>query len=130
MGAGSRLELVLVAGGTRNIRITVSQECFALLADAMCEFSKSTGRFQSLRSTVQHACECAKDLEIAREEVENFVSDLPLEGPISIWLEVKRDWVDNYDEVRRRIADTCGKVMHDRVVISFVVWLARTHKFF
>lgn len=117
-----------MAGGTRNIRITVSQDCFALLADAMCAFSKSTGRFQSLRSTVQHACARAKDLEIAREEIEAFVSGLALEGPISIWLEVKPDWIEDYDEVRRRIAQTCGKVMHDRVVIAFVVSLARTNK--
>lgn len=119
-----------MAGGTRNIRISVSQECFALVADAMCEFSKSAGRFQSLRSTVQHACARAKGLEIARAEIEDFVSGLALEGPISIWLEVKPDWIDDYDEIRRRIAETCGKVMHDRVVIAFVVWLARTHKFF
>lgn len=117
-----------MAGGTRNIRIIISQECFALLADAMCEFSKSTGRFQSLRSIVQHACARAKGLEIAREEIETFVSALPLEGPISIWLEVKPDWIEDYDEVRRRIADTCGKVMHDRFVIAFVVWLVRTNR--
>lgn len=119
-----------MAGGTRNIRITVSQECFALLADAMCEFSKSTGRFQSLRSTVQHACTRAKGLEIAREDIENFVQGLPLEGPISIWLEVKPDWIEDYDNVRHRIADACGKIMHDRVVIAVLVWLARTNKFF
>lgn len=117
-----------MAGGTRNIRITVSQECFAFLADAMCEFSKTTGRFQSLRSTVQHACKHAKGREFARDEIEKFVSGLPLEGPISIWLEVKPDWIEDYDEVRRRIAETCGKVMHDRAVIAFVVWLARTNR--
>lgn len=119
-----------MTGGTRNIRITVSQDCFALLADAMCAFSKSTGRFQSLRSTVQHACARTKGLEIAREEIEGFVESHPLEGAISIWLEVKPDWIDDYDAIRRRIAETCGKVMHDRVVIAFVVWLARTHEFF
>lgn len=121
---------MLVTGGTRNIRITVSQDCFALLADAMCEFSKSTGRFQSLRSTVQHACARAKGLEIAHEEIEKFVSGFPLEGPISIWLEVKPDWIEDYDAVRHKIAETCGKVMHDRVVIAFVVWLARRDKLF
>ena len=119
-----------MAGGTRNIRVTVSQECFELLADAMCSFSKSTGRFQSLRSTVQHACARAKGLEIVREEIEKFVSRLPLEGPISIWLEVKPDWIEDYDEVRHRIAETCCKVMHDRVVIAFVVWLARMNNSF
>lgn len=117
-----------MAGGTRNIRINVSQECFAFLADAMCDFSKSTGRFQSLRSTVQHASAGAKSLEIVRGDVEGFVESLPLEGAISIWLEVKPDWIEDYDEVRRRIAETCGKVMHDRVVIAFVVWLALTNK--
>ena len=76
-----------VAGGTRNIRITVSRECFALLADAMCEFSKTTSRFRSLRSTVQHACERAKSLTFAREDVERFLSRYPLDGQISIWLE-------------------------------------------
>ncbi|WP_098105857.1 hypothetical protein [Novosphingobium sp. PC22D] len=119
-----------VAGGTRNIRITVSRECFALLAEAMCEFSKTTSRFRSLRSTVQHACERAKSLTFAREDVERFLSRYPLDGQISIWLEVKPDWIEDYDWIRHKIADTCGKVMHDRVVIAFVVWLARTNNQF
>lgn len=116
-----------MASGTRNIRMLLSQDCFDLLADAMCEFSKNSAKFQSLRSTVQHACKQARVLEFGRQDVEKFVADHPVDGKVAVWLEVKPDWIDDYDEMRQKIAQISGKTVHDKVVIPFVVNLAQVN---
>lgn len=91
-----------MASGTRNIRMLINQDCFAFLADAMCEYSKKTTKFQSLRSTVQHACVSTKSLALEREDLERFIAEHPFDGKIRVWLEVKPDWLADYDAIRRK----------------------------
>ncbi len=119
-----------MAIGTRNIRMLISQDCFAFLANAMCELSKKTARFQSLRSTVQHACASAGPMEFLREDVEQFLASHRIEGQIRVWLEVSPDWLDDYDVLRRRIAQISGRPIQDKAVIPFVIHLARTRGVF
>ena len=64
-----------MAAGNRNVRIHLSQQCFDLLADAMCAYSKRTGRFQTMRMTVQRACERLKSHGISKEELDLFLSE-------------------------------------------------------
>ena len=75
-----------MASGTRNIRMLINQDCFAFLADAMCEYSKKTTKFQSLRSTVQHACVSTKSLALEREDLERFIAEHTFDGKIRVWL--------------------------------------------
>jgi hypothetical protein len=98
-----------MAGATRNIRMLISQECFAFLAEAMCDFSKKTAKFQSLRSTVQHACACAASMDIARDELDHFLAGRPIGGTIRVWLGISPEWLDDYDALRRRITEIGGK---------------------
>ncbi|MBB6192606.1 hypothetical protein FHS51_002859 [Sphingobium wenxiniae] len=114
-----------MASGTRNIRMLISQNCFALLADAMCDFSKKTAKFQSLRATVQHACSRASSMEIAREDLDGFLAQHPIDGQIKVWLEVGPEWLDDYNAVRRRIAQISGKPVKDKAVIPFIVHLTK-----
>jgi hypothetical protein len=114
-----------MAAGTRNIRIYLSPESFALLADAMCAFSKSSGRFQSLRAAVQHACSRIKSHGISKNDLDLFLSEFSLDGDIEVWLEIKPDWAEDYDQLRQKLAEISGKPVHDKVVISFLVYLAR-----
>ena len=119
-----------MASGTRNIRMLISQECFDFLADAMCEFSKKTARFQSLRSTVQHACSSAASADIAREDLERFFAEHPVEGKLKVWLEVGSDWIDDYDRFRRRVAQIGGKPVQDKAVVPFLIHLAQVRGVF
>lgn len=115
-----------MASGTRNIRMLISQDCFAFLADAMCEFSKKTAKFQSLRSTVQHACSSTKSMDPAREDLERFLAEHPVDGQIRVWLEVSPDWLGDYDVMRRKIAQISGKAVQDKAIVPFVVHLAQS----
>ena len=119
-----------MASGTRNIRMLINQDCFAFLADAMCEYSKKTTRFQSLRSTVQHACVSTKSIALEREDLERFIAEHPFDGKIRVWLEIKPDWLADYDEMRRKIAQISGKPVQDKAVIPFVVHLAQVRGVF
>ncbi len=114
-----------MASGTRNIRMLISQDCFAFLADAMCEYSKKTAKFQSLRATVQHACSRANSMDIARQDLDRFLAGHPVDGSIKVWLEVSPEWLDDYNAVRRRITEISGKPVQDKAVIPFVVHLAQ-----
>lgn len=116
-----------MASGTRNIRMLLSQDCFDLLADAMCVFSKNSAKFQSLRSTVQHACKQSRSVEFDRKDIDQFVAEHPVDGKVAVWLEVKPDWIADYDEMRQKIAQISGKTVHDKVVIPFVVHLAQVN---
>ncbi|WP_020997425.1 hypothetical protein [Sphingomonas sp. ERG5] len=119
-----------MASGTRNIRMLINQDCFAFLADAMCEYSKKTTRFQSLRSTVQHACASTRLIALEREDLERFLAEHPVDGQIRVWLEVKPDWIADYDATRRKIAQISGKPVQDKAVIPFVVHLAQVRGVF
>ena len=119
-----------MASGTRNIRMLISQDCFAFLADAMCEYSKKTARFQSLRATVQHACSSASSMEIARADLDRFLAEYPVEGRVKVWLEVGADWLDDYDTFRRKVAQVGGKPVQDKAVIPFLVHLAQVRGVF
>ena len=119
-----------MAGATRNIRMLINQECFAFLAEAMCDFSKKTAKFQSLRSTVQHACAGAASMDIAREELDHFLARQPIGGTIRVWLEVSPEWLDDYDALRRRIAEIGGKPLQDKAVILFLIHFAQAHGIF
>lgn len=119
-----------MASGTRNIRMLVSQDCFAFLADAMCEYSKKTTRFQSLRATVQHACASTKSMALAPDDLERFLSEHPVDGSVAVWLEVKPDWIADYDVMRQKIALISGKTVQDKVVIPFVIHLAQANRLY
>lgn len=119
-----------MASGTRNIRMLISQDCFAFLADAMCEYSKKTAKFQSLRATVQHACSRASTMDIARQDLDRFLAGHPVDGSIKVWLEVSPEWLDDYNDVRRRITEISGKPVQDKAVIPFVVHLAQVRGIF
>ena len=119
-----------MASGTRNIRMLISQDCFAFLADAMCEYSKKTARFQSLRATVQHACSSASSMEIARADLDRFLVEYPDEGKVKVWLEVGADWLDDYDTFRRKVVQIGGKPVQDKAVIPFLVHLAQVRGVF
>ncbi len=119
-----------MASGTRNIRMLINQDCFAFLADAMCAYSKKTTRFQSLRSTVQHACASTKSIALAHDDLERFLSEHPIDGPIAVWLEVKPDWIADYDLMRQKIALISGKTVQDKVVIPFVIHLAQANRLY
>jgi hypothetical protein len=121
---------IIMASGTRNIRMLVNQDCFAFLADAMCEYSKKTARFESLRSTVQHACIRAQTVPLEREDLEQFLARHPVDGKIRVWLEVKPDWIADYDLMRSKIAQISGKRVHDKAVVPFVVYLAQARGLF
>lgn len=95
---------ITMASGTRNIRMLINQDCFAFLADAMCKYSKKTTRFQTLRSTVQHACVSTKAIGLEREELDRFLAEHSFDGKIRVWLEVKPDWLADYDSMRQKIA--------------------------
>lgn len=117
-----------MAGPTRNIRMLISQECFDFLADATCGFSKKTSKFQSLRSTVQHACSRAAAMDIVREDLDRFLALRPIDGRIRVWLEVSPEWLDDYDALRRRVAEIGGKPVQDKAVIPFLVHLAQSYQ--
>ncbi len=113
-----------MATGTRNVRIFVSEQCFALLVDAMAAFSKKTGKFQTMRMTVQAACTRLKSHRVSRTELEQFLADYTLEGDIPVWLEVTPAWSSDYDILRERVKEIAGKQGTDRIVIPFSIYLA------
>lgn len=119
-----------MAAGTRNVRIQISEECFALLADAMCAFSKRSGRFQSFRATTQHACECIRRRGINREELDQFRDRFIVDGAVVVWLEIKPDWIDVYEAARTQIANVSGKTLHDKEIIPFLAHQALQHHMF
>lgn len=116
-----------MANGTRNIRLLISEDCFAFLADAMCAYSKKTARFQTLRSTVQHACRFVHSVDVERQDLETFLAGLPVEGRIRVWLEVKADWLADYDAARTKLAQISGKTVPDKAVVPYLLHLARSH---
>lgn len=113
--------------GTRNIHLFLSQECFALMAEAMCEYSKSTGKFQSFRATVERACKMAKTREIARSELDLFLAEYDTRGTLSIWLEITPRWSGEYEALRQAIPGTGQALVPDKVAVPFAVYQALTH---
>lgn len=116
-----------MAPGTRNVRIFVSQQCFDLLADAMCAYSKRTGRFQTLRTTVQTACGRLKSHRISKDELDQFLSECEVEGDIALWLEVSPNWSIEYNVLRERVKELGDRQAVDKVIIPFAVYLAAAH---
>jgi len=110
-----------MSGVTRNVRIEVSSEHFALLADAMCMYSKKTGKFQSFRATVQEACHRAADLDFSAQDLSDFLSAAPSTNTIALWLEVKSDWMSAFDAARAKVFQISEKPLHDRLAIPFIV---------
>ena len=113
--------------GTRNIHLFMSQECFALMAEAMCEYSKRSGKFQSFRATVERACRMAKSREIARSELDLFLAEYAIEGPLSIWLEISPRWSGEYDALRQAIPVSGQALVQDKAAVRFAVYLALTN---
>lgn len=113
--------------GTRNVRIFLSPEGFALLTEAIGHYSRKTAKFQTMRATVQHACQRTKSLGISREEVALFLTDHPIGGEIPIFLEIKPDWAEDYDALRQKFAQIGGKQPQDKLAVPYIVHLALTH---
>lgn len=116
-----------MAAGNRNVRIHLSQQCFDLLADAMCVYSKQTGRFQTMRMTVQRACERLKSHGISKEELDLFLSEFAVDGDIAVWLEVTPKWAADYDGLRVKVKKIAEKQSVDKVLVPLAVYLAERH---
>ena len=106
---------------TRNVRIEVGPDHFALLADAMCLCSKNTAKFQSFRATVQHACRSVAELDLSPQDLAAFLASTSPGNTIALWLEVKSDWMADFDNARAKVAKINGKPVHDRLAIPFIV---------
>lgn len=113
--------------GTRNVRIFLSPEGFALLTEAIGHYSRKTAKFQTMRATVQRACQRTKPLGISYEDVGLFLADHPIGGEISIFLEIKPDWAEDYDALRQKISQISGKQAQDKLAVPFIVHLALTN---
>lgn len=120
------LEYPPMAAGTRNVRIFVSQQCFGLLVDAMGAYSKRTRRFQTMRMTVQAACEGLKSHGFSKDDLDQFLSEYPIDGDISVWLEVTPKWASDYDALRDRLKEVSVKHGIDKMLVPFAVYLAVT----
>lgn len=116
-----------MAAGNRNVRIHLSQQCFDLLADAMCVYSKRTGRFQTMRMTVQKACQRLKSHGISKEELDLFLSECAVDGDIAVWLEVTSKWAADYDALRDKVKKFGDKQGVDKILVPLVVYLAERH---
>lgn len=119
-----------MASGIRNVRINLSQQCFDLLADAMCDFSKKTGRFQTMRMTVQAACERLEGYMFSRAEFEQFLCEFPVDGEIAVWLEISPKWGSAYDGLRQKLKEFTGKQGVDKAMVPFAVYLATSRQLF
>lgn len=116
-----------MAAGTRNVRIFVSEQCFALLVDAMAAFSKQTRRFQTMRMTVQAACSRLKSHGILKGELDEFLAEYPIDGNIRIFLEVTPEWSQDYDALRAKVRKIGEKPISDKVLVPFALHLAVKH---
>lgn len=116
-----------MAAGNRNVRIHLSQQCFDLLADAMCAYSKRCGRFQTMRMTVQRACERLKSHGISKEELGLFLSEYEVNGDVVIWLEVSPKWSADYDALRDKLKKIADKQGVDKILVPLAVYLAERH---
>lgn len=116
-----------MAAGNRNVRIHLSQPCFDLLADAMCAYSKRTGRFQTMRMTVQRACERLKSHGISKEELDLFLSEITVDGDVAVWLEVTPKWSADYDALRDAVKKMTSKQGVDKILVPLAVYLAERH---
>lgn len=110
--------------GIRNIRVCLSQQCFNLLADAMCAYSKRTGRFQTIRTTVQAACEGIGSKDVSREDVETFFSEYSVDGDVAVWLEIRPAWAAQYDSLREQVKKFSGKQGADKIMVPLTVFIA------
>ena len=90
----------------------------------MAAFSKKTGKFQTMRMTVQAACSRLKSHRVSRTELEQFLSEYTLAGEIPVWLEVTPAWSSEYDILRERVKEIAGKQGADRIAIPFSIYLA------
>lgn len=116
-----------MAAGNRNVRIHLSQQCFDLLADAMCAYSKRSGRFQTMRMTVQRACERLKSHGISKEELDLFLSEYEVDGDVVVWLEISPKWSADYDALRDKVKKIGDKQGIDKILIPLAVYLAESH---
>ncbi|MCW1384624.1 hypothetical protein OLX02_17515 [Novosphingobium sp. KCTC 2891] len=116
-----------MAAGNRNVRIHLSQQCFDLLAEAMCAYSKRTGRFQTMRMTVQRACERLKSHGISKEELDLFLSEYEVDGDVVVWIEVSPKWSTNYDALRDKVKMIADKQGVDKILVPLAVYLAERH---
>jgi hypothetical protein len=119
-----------MAAGIRNIRLFLSRECFALMADAMCEHAKRSGKFQTIHTTVERACKVAKNCGFAREDLDLFLAEYAIEGDRPVWLNVRPDWADEFEAMREATARVAGYTVHHKVVAPFAVYLALTRELF
>lgn len=116
-----------MAAGTRNVRIKLSQQCFELLVDGMAAHSKRTGRFETMRMTVQAACESLKSRDIPRDELDQFLAEYAIEGDIAVWLEVTPKWSGAYAALRQKVKQLHDRHGLDKIVIPFAIYLAAAH---
>ncbi len=109
---------------TRNISISVSDECLVVLADAICAFSKETRQFQNLGATIQYAVRNLPRDGLARCEIEDFLLTLPVSGSVAVCLEVGPDWHADYEALHFDLARLYGRPLPDGVVIPLDAHLA------
>jgi hypothetical protein len=119
-----------MAAGIRNIRLFLSRECFGLMAEAMCEHAKRSGKFQTIHTTVERACAVAKNCGFARAELDLFLAEYVIEGDRPVWLKVTPHWAADFEAMREATARAAGGSVHHKVVASFAVYLALTRELF
>lgn len=119
-----------MAAGIRNIRLFLSRECFGLMAEAMCEHAKRSGKFQTIHTTVERACAVAKNCGFARAELDLFLAEYAVEGDRPVWLKVTPHWAADFEAMREATARAAGGSVHHKVVAPFAVYLALTRELF
>jgi len=112
----------------RTIRLMVSKNLFELFTDAIRAYSRETGRFQSFRSTVQHACHRLRPVHFTADDFETFREQYRLgekrEDKIGIWLQIAPSWQQDYTSLRESLEITNTCAVTDRLTIGFALYLA------
>lgn len=110
--------------GTRNFRLLVSAEVFAIFADAVDTHNRNSEKFHGLRAVVEHACSRLRHAEFDAEDIDHFIRSTPFKGGVRVFLEMSPAWAPDFEALQARMEKSWGHPVKVRTAIAYLVSLA------
>lgn len=108
----------------KAVRFFVSQAFIDIAADAIALQTKKSGRFSTLRSTIELGCERLAGSRLDPEDFLSFRQTTELDGDIRVHLNMHGSWSADYEDLKAQLAKIVEKRVFDRTVIAYLLHLS------
>lgn len=105
-------------------RLMVSEELFAIAAQAVCAHSRQTRRFESLHTTVCRACELIRQTPALARSIDPLLCRQGIDGPVRVHLIIKDNWSAMFKEALAELGAAAGRTLSVKEGLCILLNLA------